>query len=132
MVDNYNNHSANERTYLAWIRTAVSLMAFGFIIEKFDLILSHTIKVSETGELFEASIAVEILGLIIFITGILITIFATIRFFRYKRDIESDEAVAYDVKKTTIFLSVVMVVLSIFLLFYMIYEFELDVRLGLS
>ena len=30
---------ANERTFLAWNRTALSLMAFGFLIERFGLFL---------------------------------------------------------------------------------------------
>jgi inner membrane protein YidH len=29
----------NERTFLAWVRTAIAVMAFGFIVEKFDLLL---------------------------------------------------------------------------------------------
>jgi putative membrane protein len=30
---------ANERTFLAWLRTGVSLMAFGFVVERFALFL---------------------------------------------------------------------------------------------
>lgn len=32
-----NEHLANERTFLAWIRTAVSIMSLGFVISKFGL-----------------------------------------------------------------------------------------------
>jgi putative membrane protein len=131
MISRYADHAANERTYLAWIRTAISVMIFGFLIEKFDLILSHTVN-EKTGEFFQASIAVELLGLVIFITGILITIFATVRFFRYKRYILAEECFLYSVKKTTLFLSSIIVFLSIFLLIYMLYEFEIDIRLGLG
>jgi putative membrane protein len=31
--------AANERTFLAWVRTAIAVMAFGFLIERFDLFL---------------------------------------------------------------------------------------------
>lgn len=31
------DHQANERTFLAWLRTAVSLIAFGFAIARFGL-----------------------------------------------------------------------------------------------
>jgi putative membrane protein len=30
-------HMANERTFLAWIRTSIAIMAFGFVVEKFSL-----------------------------------------------------------------------------------------------
>jgi inner membrane protein YidH len=29
------DHLANERTFLAWMRTSIGLMAFGFVVEKF-------------------------------------------------------------------------------------------------
>jgi hypothetical protein len=37
MIRNFGDHSANERTFLAWVRTAIAVMAFGFLVEKFDL-----------------------------------------------------------------------------------------------
>jgi putative membrane protein len=39
MIRNFGDHSANERTFLAWVRTAIAVMAFGFLVEKFDLFL---------------------------------------------------------------------------------------------
>lgn len=30
------DHMANERTFLAWIRTCIGIMAFGFVVEKFS------------------------------------------------------------------------------------------------
>ena len=39
MIKRYTDHAANERTFLAWVRTAIAVMAFGFVIEKFDLFL---------------------------------------------------------------------------------------------
>jgi putative membrane protein len=131
MIKRYTDHSANERTYLAWIRTAVTVVAFGFLIEKFDLIMSHTLKTPGTGDFFEASLAVEVLGIIMFSSGIVITLISTFRFFNYKRMIESDEPFMYSVKYSNLFLSAMMITLSIFLLFYMIYEVEIDIHLGL-
>jgi len=32
-----SDHLANERTFLAWIRTAIALMGFGFVVVKFSL-----------------------------------------------------------------------------------------------
>jgi putative membrane protein len=39
MITRYGEHAANERTFLAWVRTAIAAMALGFVIEKFDLFL---------------------------------------------------------------------------------------------
>jgi len=34
-------HMANERTFLAWIRTSIGIMAFGFVVEKFTLFMKQ-------------------------------------------------------------------------------------------
>ncbi len=31
MIQRFSDHSANERTFLAWVRTAIAMMAFGFL-----------------------------------------------------------------------------------------------------
>jgi putative membrane protein len=36
---NVADHQANERTFLAWLRTAIALMGFGFVVAKFGLFL---------------------------------------------------------------------------------------------
>jgi len=40
MIRNFGDHSANQRTFLAWVRTAIAVMAFGFLVEKFDLFMA--------------------------------------------------------------------------------------------
>jgi putative membrane protein len=40
MIPFYSDHSANERTFLAWIRTGLTIMALGFVIERLDLLLA--------------------------------------------------------------------------------------------
>jgi putative membrane protein len=37
MIDRYSDQAANERTFLAWLRTGIAIVAFGFLIEKFKL-----------------------------------------------------------------------------------------------
>lgn len=50
------NHLANERTFQAWIRTSLSLMGFGFIIEQFSIFLRsntsmiHDIEIRNTSD----------------------------------------------------------------------------------
>jgi uncharacterized membrane protein YidH (DUF202 family) len=39
MMRNFSHQSANERTFLARVRTSIVVMAFGFLAEKFDLSL---------------------------------------------------------------------------------------------
>lgn len=34
MIEKLQDHTSNERTYLAWIRTAIAIAGFGVLIEK--------------------------------------------------------------------------------------------------
>ena len=37
-VRNWQVHMANERTFLAWIRTSIAIMAFGFVLAKLEVV----------------------------------------------------------------------------------------------
>jgi uncharacterized membrane protein YidH (DUF202 family) len=39
VISRYSDHAANERTFLAWVRTGIATIAFGFVIEKFNLFM---------------------------------------------------------------------------------------------
>ncbi len=39
MIRSYTDHAANERTFLAWLRTGVAVIAFGFLMDRFDLFI---------------------------------------------------------------------------------------------
>ena len=46
MIQGYSDHAANERTFLAWVRTAIAVIAFGFVIEKFNVFLRSLASVA--------------------------------------------------------------------------------------
>ena len=39
VIKSFTDHAANERTFLAWVRTGIAIMAFGFLVERFDIFL---------------------------------------------------------------------------------------------
>ena len=34
MIEKFQEHAANERTYLSWIRTAIAIAGFGIVVER--------------------------------------------------------------------------------------------------
>lgn len=40
-IDRQREHQANERTFLAWLRTAIALISFGFAISRFGIFLQQ-------------------------------------------------------------------------------------------
>jgi putative membrane protein len=94
MIKRYSDHAANERTFLAWVRTSIAVMAFGFVIERFDLFLQVAApqlagrQLSAHGQAF-ANVA----GLAFIAIGVAMIVLAGIRFRQTAKDIESEEDV---------------------------------------
>jgi putative membrane protein len=63
MIQGYSDHAANERTFLAWVRTGISVIAFGFVIEKFNFFLRE-IATSALGVTPQASAIRNFSGII--------------------------------------------------------------------
>jgi putative membrane protein len=125
MIKRFTDHSANERTYLAWIRTAIAIMAFGFLIEKFDLFVSYIGKTIGDEQNLHRSIEAEVVGLGLFIVGILLIIAATIRFFINRQAIDAEEEISFGIRKTNYIFSGLVILLALFLLFYMAHKLVL-------
>jgi len=92
MIENFSDHAANERTFLAWVRTAIAVMAFGFLVEKFDLFLAiaaaslGTRTLSPRGQAFGSSI-----GLALICCGVAMVALAIARFLATRRAIDSGD-----------------------------------------
>ena len=84
------NHMANERTFLAWCRTGISLIAFGFVIERFD-ILMREMRLFADRPGFSTLPSTGYLGIITFLIGALIILLAGWRFFYMRRHINTGE-----------------------------------------
>jgi len=120
MINRFSDHAANERTYLAWIRTAIAIMAFGFVVEKFDLFLKYLgHSISSKGEHIVGSAYAEIVGLSFIFISIIIFILSTTRYYAHKKAIETETLMTYGSKKTNVLIVLLMVLLAIFLFLYM-------------
>ncbi|MHB1513911.1 MAG: YidH family protein [Acidiferrobacter sp.] len=121
MIERYGDHAANERTYLAWVRTGVAVMAFGFLVEKFDIFLIYIGKAlhKKTGAHHGLQMA-ELLGIGLVALGILMMVSASIRFVRNRRAI-MDETVARGVGNPAPYVAMVgaLVLMGLTLLIYL-------------
>lgn len=81
---------AAERTFLAWIRTGIALMGFGFVVARFGLFLRELTLAGTPQRLPNTSFSLPIgIGLIAF--GILVIIVSVIRHRRYIAAIDRNE-----------------------------------------
>lgn len=88
-VKNRRVHMANERTFLAWIRTCIGIMAFGFVIEKFIIPLDYENTAGGHG-LFDEHQYVTFPGIFLVSLGAAAGLPATYRFRRTEKQIMED------------------------------------------
>src|ERR1700719_3518929 len=92
MIERYSDHAANERTFLAWVRTAIAIMAFGFLVQKLALFLRIANQALDARSTSAGSqIVGNIAGLLLILLGGVVMPFAAIRFRKTTRDIDSKE-----------------------------------------
>ncbi|MDE2006148.1 MAG: DUF202 domain-containing protein [Rhodospirillales bacterium] len=94
MIRNFSDHAANERTFLAWIRTAIAVMAFGFLVARFNLFL----RIAAQSLAAEGRpIAVPgggfggLAGIVLILAGTAMVVLAALRFLRTARAIDAPE-----------------------------------------
>ena len=121
MIRNFSDHAANERTFLAWVRTAIAVMAFGFLVAKFNLFLKIAAQsLSRDGH----AVAVPgggfggVAGIVLIVAGTAIVAVAAVRFLRMGRAIDSPEP-GVDNARVDLMLAGLMMVLGIALVLYL-------------
>jgi putative membrane protein len=95
-ISHARDHMANERTFLAWIRTSIGIMAFGFVVEKFTIFMkqiSHLLGKSDSPPNPDAVHALQgyssIFGVFLVGLGVLICLLAFIKYKNIEKQIET-------------------------------------------
>ncbi len=81
------DHLANERTFLAWVRTSVTIMAFGFVVARFGLLLREFAG-STGGSTVPAPVS-EGTGVLLVLAGSALLVLAFLRFLTTRSDLEA-------------------------------------------
>ncbi|MEH7120555.1 DUF202 domain-containing protein [Neobacillus vireti] len=105
-------HLANERTYLAWIRTSITIMGVGFLITNLHF-STLTIKINM------ADILAKVIGLTSIVIGIIALIFTTISYFKKGKEI-NNQTFRFS-KIMVVYLSISLIL--VFLVFGLYYLF---------
>jgi uncharacterized membrane protein YidH (DUF202 family) len=124
-VLNRQVHMANERTFLAWIRTGIGIMAFGFVVVKFALFVKQMAFVLEnTSSSINLPAAPRgysaILGILLVALGALMSVLG---FFRYKiTEKQIDEETYRPTFILDALLTLAVLAVGIFLVIYLVHS----------
>ena len=128
---NYLQQSlANERTFLAWVRTCIALIGLGFIIAKFGLFIEElnlvlSQPVSEITKIPITSMQSKLLavdtsslvGIGIVIISIVLILFALRNYYNISKEIRYDK---YTPKHTIMYTTVIVfIAISLAIIFYL-------------
>ncbi len=120
MIIRYSDHSANERTFLAWVRTSIAIMAFGFLIERFDLFLRlASPELAGRSDAAHSRVA-NAVGLMFLVVGMAMTAISALRFFRTAKQIDAEESVAASGVRFDLALATLLFLLGCSLLMYLL------------
>ena len=123
-VRNRRVHMANERTFLAWIRTSIGIMAFGFVVEKFALFMKQMSIILGKSTLenmmppshgYSAIVGIFLVGL-----GSLMGLLAFVRYKKVERQIDEDTYQPSSI--LDILLTMAVLAVGIFLVMYLIHS----------
>ncbi len=101
------DHLANERTYLAWMRSAIGLMGFGVVIVRLRYFQIPELPHPATGWK---------LGLLFSLVGLMTVLLSTVYYFLVRRTIDDD---TYEPStRRVIFFSITITLLAAWVIYY--------------
>jgi putative membrane protein len=118
VISGYSDHAANERTFLAWVRTGIAVIAFGFVIEKFNLFVLTLANVSPAGAGHQSQLEKlsgplgRYEGLAFILFGLALIVIAAAPFVRTQRMLDDQEVHAAGSVRGELVLSVALALIA--------------------
>ncbi|MFM7675139.1 MAG: YidH family protein [Synechococcus sp.] len=103
------NRAAAERTMMAWIRTCLSLISFGFGLDKIIGAINHTRFEGSN----HAGLSVRLVSIGFVIIGILAMVAATRQHLRMLKRIGRDDFVYVDQHSVTVFTAIALTIIGL-------------------
>lgn len=122
MITNFSDHAANERTFLAWVRTSIAVIAFGFIVERFDLFLAFaSVNAGRAGLPVTRTGFGHVAGLVLIIIGMGMIAIAAVRFVRTAKEIDDTRTHPGTGSRVDLALAALLFCLAGGLIFYLVH-----------
>ena len=124
MIAKYTDHAANERTFLAWIRTGLAVVAFGFFLVKLNVLVDAVgdgtlPRLAEDAGTFVAN-AARYVGLAMVVIGVAVIARSSTGFERTRRAIDSDEVIRIPHSRVESLLSAALAIAVVIFCIYLV------------
>jgi len=118
---NPTDHLANERTFLAWIRTSIAIMAFGFVVVKFALFvkqISFLLNGKDSGVVLPNRGYSAVLGIVLVALGTLMALLAYVRYKSIEKQLSTNTF--YPSFTLTLLFTIAIIIIGLLLVIYLI------------
>lgn len=114
-----SDHLANERTFLAWVRTCIGIMAFGFVVVKFSLFVKQVSLVMNLPPVAPSKGYSAALGVSLVAVGAVSMLLAFLRYRQTARQIDSN-----NYRSSPLLINLVVGILFLVSIFLIVYLLE--------
>lgn len=115
---NASDHLANERTFLAWVRTSIALMGFGFVVVKFSLFVRQLSLAVGAHPVTPPTGFSGIIGMCLVAVGALTALIGYLRYRRIEKQLMNHAF--YPQSRLLMVLTVGVIGASLLLLYYLL------------
>jgi putative membrane protein len=112
---------AAERTLLAWSRTSITVMVFGFVVERFGLLAKMLLP--KGGEIIERGISFWI-GLVFILFGVTLSVLSTMQYLRVLKTLRKEEVPEGYWLHLGVITNIVLAILGLLVTFYLLTELK--------
>ncbi len=115
---NTSDHLANERTFLAWIRTSIGIMAFGFVVVKFSLFVKQISLLLGKENIIHSNGYSGLMGIVLVAVGTATSVLSYIRYKSAEKQLNEG-----DYKHSSLLITILIAfifILSVLLIIYLI------------
>ncbi len=121
-VGDPRTYFAAERTLLAWVRTGLAMMGFGFVVARFGLFLRELAAVDQTRQhAFAGSLWI---GTTLVLLGVVVNLAAAVQHWQTVSRLASDRPVRLRRLSLATITAIVLGLLGILIGIYLVFEFR--------
>lgn len=113
-----SDHLANERTFLAWIRTSIALMGFGFVVVKFSLFVRQLSLAVGAKNVAQPKGVSGLIGICLVAVGALTALIGFLRYKRIEKQLLNQQF--YPQSRLLLVLTIGVIGASLLLLYYLL------------
>lgn len=115
---NARDHLANERTLLAWIRTSIGIMAFGFVVVKFSLFVKQISLLLGKNPIIPQHGYSSMIGVFLVAVGAIVLILSYLKYKQTEKQLNNDSFHSSSI--LILSLTIIILIISMLLILYLI------------